>query len=67
MAVPVEENVLNALRGHINDNIKLPAPLIIKIYVSSSKKGLYYLYNVPTYYIQLLYSMLFCISFPHPH
>lgn len=39
MAVPVEEAVLNALRGHLSENTKLPAPLVIKIYVASLKKG----------------------------
>lgn len=41
MAVPVEESVLNALRGHLSENTKLPAPLIIKVYVASLKKGSY--------------------------
>ncbi|KAJ6644572.1 Protein qui-1 [Pseudolycoriella hygida] len=36
--VPVEEAVLNALRGHLSENTKLPAPLIIKVYVSALKK-----------------------------
>lgn len=52
MAVPAEEAVLNALRGHLSENIKLPAPLIIKVYVASLKKGLYtvciYYHYIPT-------------------
>jgi len=43
MAVPVEEAVLNALRGHLSENTKLPAPLIIKVYVAALKKGAYLL------------------------
>lgn len=39
MAVPVEEAVLAALRGHLSENTKLPAPLIVKVYVASAKKG----------------------------
>lgn len=39
MAVPIEESVYNALRGHLSPNAKLPAPLIIKIYVASTKNG----------------------------
>lgn len=39
MAAPIEENVYNALRGHLSQNTKLPAPLIIKIYVASTKNG----------------------------
>lgn len=42
MAVPAEEAVLSALRGHKTENIKLPTPRLIKIYVSSLKKGLYF-------------------------
>ncbi|XP_037046627.1 uncharacterized protein LOC119081650 [Bradysia coprophila] len=38
MAVPVEEAVLHALRGHLSENTKLPAPLIIKVYVAALKK-----------------------------
>lgn len=41
MAVPVEEAVLNALRGHLSENTKLPSPLIIKVYIASLKKGTY--------------------------
>ncbi|XP_055387023.1 protein qui-1 isoform X2 [Condylostylus longicornis] len=37
MAVPVEENVLNALRGVVKETTRLPKPLIIKIYIASSK------------------------------
>lgn len=40
MAAPVEDAILNALRGHQNENTKLPSPLIIKIYVASLKKGM---------------------------
>lgn len=42
MAVPADETVLSALRGHKTENIKLPTPRLIKIYVSSLKKGLFY-------------------------
>lgn len=41
MAVPVEEGVLNALRGVISETTRLPKPLIIKVYVSSLKDGKY--------------------------
>lgn len=40
MAVPVDEAVLKALSGNIDDSIKLPGPYIIKIYIASIKKGL---------------------------
>lgn len=49
MAVPVEEAVLHALRGHLSENTKLPAPLIIKVYVAALKKGAYiysHLYDI---------------------
>lgn len=39
MAVSIEENVYNALRGHLSQNTKLPAPLLIKIYVACTKNG----------------------------
>lgn len=42
MAVPVEEAVFNALRGHHNENTKLPVPRIVKIYVASVKNGWYF-------------------------
>lgn len=44
MAAPVEEAVLNALRGHLSENTKLPAPLIIKVYVAALKKGAYMIF-----------------------
>lgn len=44
MAVPADEVLHNALRGHLSANTKLPAPLIIKVYIASLKKGLYYNY-----------------------
>lgn len=48
MAVTADEVVLSALRGHRTENIKLPTPRLIKIYVSSLKKGLcFYLYIMP--------------------
>lgn len=39
MAVPIEEAVFNALRGHLMENCKLPVPRIVKIYVASLKNG----------------------------
>lgn len=39
MAVAIEETVLNALRGKLSEQTRLPAPKIIKIYISSRKKG----------------------------
>lgn len=39
MAVTIEETVLNALRGQLSEQTRLPAPKVIKIYISSVKKG----------------------------
>lgn len=39
MAASIEEGVLNALRGHMSHSVKLPAPLIVKIYVACTKRG----------------------------
>lgn len=57
MAVPVEEAILNALRGHLSENTKLPAPLIIKVYVSALKKGAYMIFILMyyVYYVILPY------------
>ncbi|XP_046810063.1 protein qui-1 [Lucilia cuprina] len=38
MAVPIDEGVLNALKGVTSQNTRLPKPLIIKVYVSSLKQ-----------------------------
>ncbi|KAL9915704.1 protein qui-1 isoform 2-T16 [Glossina fuscipes fuscipes] len=38
MAVPVDEGILNALRGVTSQSTRLPKPLLIKIYVSSLKQ-----------------------------
>ncbi|XP_037948244.1 NACHT and WD repeat domain-containing protein 2-like isoform X2 [Teleopsis dalmanni] len=38
MAVPIDEGVLNALRGMDNRNTRLPKPLLIKVYISSLKE-----------------------------
>lgn len=46
MAASVEEAVLHALRGHLSENTKLPAPLIIKVYVAALKKGAYCVYHI---------------------
>ncbi|XP_058061583.1 protein qui-1 [Anopheles bellator] len=37
MAAAIEDAVFNALRGHHNENTKLPSPRIIKIYIASLK------------------------------
>lgn len=39
MAVPIDEGVLNALKGVTSQNTRLPKPLLIKVYVSSLKQG----------------------------
>lgn len=57
MAVPVEEAVLNALRGHLSENTKLPSPLIIKVYVASLKKGMYFVFMY--FYVHCLVSYKF--------
>lgn len=38
MAAAVEEAV-NALRGNLTENCKLPVPRIVKIYIASHKSG----------------------------
>ncbi|XP_041675589.1 NACHT domain- and WD repeat-containing protein 1 isoform X2 [Drosophila eugracilis] len=38
MAAPIDESVLNALRGVTSANTRLPKPLLIKIYVASLKQ-----------------------------
>ncbi|XP_020814996.1 uncharacterized protein LOC110189304 isoform X1 [Drosophila serrata] len=38
MAAPIDESVLNALRGVTSTNTRLPKPLLIKIYVASLKQ-----------------------------
>lgn len=45
MANAVEEAVLNALRGHQNENIRFPTPRIVKVYISSLKNGNFLLIN----------------------
>lgn len=37
MAAPIDESVLNALRGVTSAHTRLPKPLLIKIYVASLK------------------------------
>lgn len=37
MAAPIDESVLNALRGVTSTQTRLPKPLLIKIYVASLK------------------------------
>lgn len=43
MALPIDEYILNALRGLTTasekDNTRLPKPLLIKIYIACLKKG----------------------------
>lgn len=39
MAAPVDEATLQALRGHLSENTRLPAPLIIKVYIACVKEG----------------------------
>lgn len=41
MAVTIEETVRNALRGQLSEQTRLPAPKLIKIYISSRKRGKY--------------------------
>ncbi|TMW43524.1 hypothetical protein DOY81_011396 [Sarcophaga bullata] len=41
MAVPIDEGVLNALKGVTSQNTRLPKPLLIKVYVSSLKQEFY--------------------------
>lgn len=57
MAVSVEEAVLHALRGHLSENTKLPAPLIIKVYVAALKKGAYIIFisSYSLYGVQIKY------------
>lgn len=62
MAVPVEEAVLNALRGHLSENTKLPAPLIIKVYVAALKKGAYSIYFFFVVIILMYYISILCIQ-----
>lgn len=38
MAAPIDESVLNALRGVTSAQTRLPKPLLIKIYVASLKQ-----------------------------
>lgn len=38
MAAPIDESVLNALRGVTSAHTRLPKPLLIKIYVASLKQ-----------------------------
>lgn len=46
MAVPIDEAILNALRGHVSDECKLPVPRTVKIYVASVKHGKFFSYSV---------------------
>lgn len=39
MAAPIDESILNALRGVTTETTRLPKPLIIKVYISSIKNG----------------------------